>query len=484
MLPDEASRFNEPRTAAADEPGNAAHASAEVPAGAGPAKSIEVRTYRFGLEQAIRWALKNNLSLLNARDQVTRAAFNVHAAAAAFEVKVVPRADAAISGGSADTDTSRGFGLGLSKKAPWGTQLGVSADTAKTGDSHTTTVAFDLTQPLLRGLGREYNEDGLLDARFALLNSQRSFIQYQESVIVSVVRAFYEIIRQREVLSLNEKSAERTRKHLRAARARERVGLASRIDVLRAQIQLRQAEDNLLSAREAYGDAVDNLKILLGFGPQDNVEIDADLSYEEYTIDSEQALLLAMSNRLDLARGRDEIEEVERNARIAKNNTLPQLDLVMGYQRYGTGQSFSDSSGLGESMWSIGLATSTDLLRTSERAAYEQAKLDEAAARRNYQLLKDTVAREVHSALRTLEKNRKRIDVQKTEIDHAKQKLKLAQMKFERGLADNFDLIDAEEEIIRAETNYISAVTDYIVSQVELKRTIGTLVDRPAGLLR
>ena len=51
-------------------------------------------------------------------------------------------------------------------------------------------------------------------------------------------------------------------------------------------------------------------------------------------------------------------------------------------------------------------------------------------------------------------------------------------------MADNFELIDAEEAIIRAETNYIHAVTDYIVSQVELKKTVGTLVERPMRLLR
>ena len=450
----------------------------------GPGNIIELRAYRFGLEQAIDWALKNNISLLNARDQVVRAGFSVYAAAAAFEVKIVPKADASVSGGSADTDTSRGFGLGMSKRLPWGTQVGVSTDTAKFGETHTTAVSFDLTQPLLRGLGRRYNEDSLLDSRFALLNSQRAFIQYQESLIVAVVRAFNDIVRQREVLALNEKSAQRTLKHLNAAKARERVGLTSRIDVLRAEIQLRQAEDNLLSAREAYGDAVDNLKLLLGFGTEDNIDIEADLSYEEYSVDPEYALMLAMGNRLDLARARNEIDEVARNLRIAKNNTLPQLDLVMGYQRFGTGPSLSDSSGLDETAWTIGLATSTDLLRTTERAAYEQSKLDQAAAGRNYQLLKDTVSREVKAALRNLEKNRKRIDVQNAEIGHANQKLKLAELKFERGLADNFELIDAEEAIIRAETNYIHAVTDYIVSQVELKKTVGTLVERPMRLLR
>jgi len=464
-------------------------ASVSAPSEGSPAKEsagkkIAARTYRFGLRQAIKWALAQNLSLMNSRDQVTRATFNIRTAAAEFEVKITPKADATFSGGSGGSSTSRAVGLDITKKTGIGTQLGISGDTSKVGGAHTTAVTLSLTQPLLRGLGRTVNEDSILDAKFNLLSNQRSFVEYQEDLVVSVARGFYEIIRQREMLALNEKSAQRTRQHLKAAQARERVGLASRIDVLRAEIQLRQAEDNLLAAQQAYGDAVDRFRILLGFGPQDDVQIDADLSYEEFAIDTEKAILIAMSNRLDLATSRDQIAQSKRNLKVARNNTLPQLDLVFGYQQFGSGASFSDSSDLTQSTWTVGLATSTDIRRTAERAAYEQAKLDLRAAERNYQLYKDTVVREVKDAIRNLEKNRKRIAIQKADVDHAHQKLKLARMKFDRGLADNFDLIDAEEEIIRAETNYISSVTDYIISQFDVKRTIGTLIERPAHLLR
>jgi len=463
---------------------DSASETAGAPPGKAGSKTVTMRAYRFGLQQAIEWALAHNLSLMTSRDQVARAGFNVRTAAAAFEVKITPRADASLSGGSGSSDTSRGAGIELSKKTLLGTQIGVSGDTDRSDDTHTTGLALSLTQPLLRGLGRTLNEESLLYAKFGLISIERSFVEYQENLVVSVVRGFYEIIRQREFLALNEKSAERTRRHVKAAVARERVGLASRIDVLRAKIQLRQAEDTLLSARRAYGNAIDSFRILLGFGPQDNVQIDADLSYEEFDIGEETATIMAINNRLDLARARDNITQARRDLRVARNNTLPQLDLVFGYQQYGSGNSFSDSSDMGESLWTIGLSTSTDIRRTAERARYEQAKLDLAAAGRNYELQEDTVVREVKDALRKLEMNRKRIAIQKADVEQARQKLKLAKMKFDRGLADNFDLIDAEEEVIRAETNQVSAVTDYIVSQVEVKKAIGTLIKRARHLLK
>jgi len=460
-------------------------APAAAPAAAEPGGTPEeAKTFRFGLEESISLALRNNLSLMNAADQVKRSEFNIRAAAAEFEVKVTPRASAGLSGGSGGTSTTTGGGLGVSKRTGIGTRGEIFGETTRTGDTNRTGTGIELTQPLLRGLGKTVNEDFLLDAKFGALSSERSYAMFQEGIVVSVVRAFYEIVRQREILALNDKSARRTQGHLEAARAREKVGLASRIDVLRAEIQLRQAQDNLLAAQEASGDAVDRFRILLGFGPQDNVEIDSDLTYNEFAVDAQGALDLALANRLDLVQARDEIGESERNLRVARNNTLPQLDLVVGYEQYGTGPGFSSSSRLNESTWSVALSTSTDLRRTAQRMYYEQAKLDVEARERNLKLLGDTVAREVNDALRRLERNSKRIDVQKAEMEHAQQKLRLARIKFDRGLGDNFDLMSAEEDVIRAETAWISAVTDYIVSQAEFKKAVGTLVERPSRLAK
>jgi outer membrane protein TolC len=444
-----------------------------------PSTPDAARTYRFGLNEAIEWALKHNLSLLNAGDAVAGSKFNITAAAAEFEIKVTPR----ISAAAGSTDRHE-IGVDLAKKLLYGTGLAASGDTTRTDDSQASSLRFSLSQPLLRRFGREYTEDALLDARFGTLAGERSYYEFQENIVVSVVQRFCEIIRQRELLELNRASAERTRQHLRAARAREKIGLASRIDVLRAEIQLRRAQNNYVGAQEAFGDAIDGFRVLLGFGPNDNIQIDTELDYEPMPVDPQAALTAAFTNRVDLAQACDNIDRIERKVRIARSNVMPELDLVLAYERSGSGDSFADSAALDNSTWSVGLATSADLRRTAEKARLEQVKLDLQTHRRSYRLLQDTIAREVNDAIRRLEKNRKRIDIQQTDTEHARQKLRLAQLKFDRGLADNFDLMEAEEDVIRAETSYISAVTDYIVSQAQLKRTLGTLIEKPPHLLR
>ena len=82
---------------------------------------------------------------------------------------------------------------------------------------------------------------------------------------------------------------------------------------------------------------------------------------------------------------------------------------------------------------------------------------------------------EVRAAARNVERIGKSIVLQERNIDFAEKQLRLATLRYQRGLASNFDIIDAENNLIQARSNYVSLVSDYHVAQIELKRVTGTL---------
>ena len=57
----------------------------------------------------------------------------------------------------------------------------------------------------------------------------------------------------------------------------------------------------------------------------------------------------------------------------------------------------------------------------------------------------------------------------------------MAQVKFKHGMANNFDLIEAEEQLRQAQTNMISVVIDYIVGSYSLRAAMGTLLEQEGG---
>jgi outer membrane protein TolC len=102
-------------------------------------------------------------------------------------------------------------------------------------------------------------------------------------------------------------------------------------------------------------------------------------------------------------------------------------------------------------------------------------QIELGARRRQLKLVEYNIVNEVRAAARNLERIGKSIVLQERNTDFAEKQLRLATLRYQRGLASNFDIIDAENNLIQARSNYVSLVSDYHVAQIELKRVTGTL---------
>jgi len=212
---------------------------------------------------------------------------------------------------------------------------------------------------------------------------------------------------------------------------------------------------------------------------EEEIEVEAPLEYSLVRLAEKEATRTALRNRVELDQAADTVREAKRLSRVSKENIWPRLDVVFNYSRFGSGDKFGESTRFDEDSWGVNLVTSTDLARTVERAAYDQSLLNVRSARRNNSLERDNVARQVKRDLRNLRRSEKTIEIKEEQIGQVKGQLELAQVKFRWGLANNFDLIQAETELRLAETSLLSAVLDYIVGSHRLRAALGTLLERP-----
>mgnify|MGYP002525982781 CR=1 FL=1 len=138
--------------------------------------------------------------------------------------------------------------------------------------------------------------------------------------------------------------------------------------------------------------------------------------------------------------------------------------------------------GLDDHVWNVNLVTSTDFARTAEKAVYDQSLLGIRAARRSLELQQDDIARQVKRNFRSLRRAEKRISIQEEQIADSKAQMRLAKVKFDHGLGNNFDLVEAESELRRAETKLLSAVVEYIVGSYRMRQSMGTLMQESGGI--
>ena len=431
------------------------------------------------LGEIIEIALERNRQVLSSVDSIVSSDLGLTAEKARFETRVAPLSDVGVVGGSGrDGELTYGLGLSVKRQLRHGTVLGLTPSLQTFGERKRSAVGIDITQPILRNFGTETNLDGISSASASLRRSQRVAYQTQVGTVLGTVNAVYRIMRQEELIRLNEASAKRLRAHLAAVKAKLSIGGASRIDLTRAELALSQAEDSLVSARQSRAQAIDALKLFLAFDLDSELSATAPMDYVSIDLDESLAVDLALDQRIELDQARDDIGESRRRVRLANKRILPALDLVASYTRFDDGRNLDDSLDLEGDVWSAGLRVTTDLSRTVEKTALARARLALAETERRVRETEDLVAEDARRALRGLVESEERIAIQRQRIEDAKRQLELARVKFRYGFADNFDLVDAETQMARAEIDLSLVTINHLTGTYQTSAALGILIPR------
>ncbi len=431
----------------------------------------------LSIEEAVKLALVNNLNLLSVVDQVSSAQISEGLARSQFGLKVTPFF---ARGFGSETTVDQRYGVDVSKLLPFGTTISanVASDMARTGIGNLTSsnVSFMLTQPLLRGFGPTSTQYNMTNARRGTESSNRNLDINRQRLVVAVVASYYNILRQKGLVEVAEGSMARSKELLRASEARLKVGLASKLDIFRAELQLSQAEEGVITRQEALELALDDFKFKLGLGPEEQVVLEmVEPEYQPVKLDMEELTRTALSRRVEVLEERDRIGDAQRGVSVSRQNLLPQLDLNVRYEQRGFGPSLGESFDFRDQGLNVFFSTSYQLDHSAERASNAQSQIALAAQRRSLRLVEYNVANEVRAAARNVERVAKSIVLQERNMDFAEKQRRLANLRYQRGLASNFDIIDAENNVINARGNYVSLLADYFVSLIELKRVTGTL---------
>lgn len=438
------------------------------------------------IDEAINLALQNNRNIVNSQYNAESQRYSIDAARALFDLKLIPAGSVSLNGGSNTYYNSdynyASAGLQIQKKLEYGTTVSIGPQIIHSSwDSnkeYTTDMGVTITQPLLRGMGTDITTDSVQSADAAYKTSLRNVYQTKVNTVLETISAFYDAVRQMEMLQLYEKMTERLKGHSEIARAKEKVGLSTPMDTYRAEIPLKEAEDAMIIASEAFQDARDRLKLILAL-PQ-NTELDLTvpevLDFQELSLND--AIEKALKKRIEIEQMNQDMAEAQRKAAIMKHNILPDLNLVLGYGRYGTSDTMGKSTGFDFNRYNVGLEAGTDIFRTAERAAYQQSLLSIKMLSMNIESKKEDIRREVRKQWLSLQEAARRMGIRKSQIKQGEEKIALAEVKFAHQMADNFDVIEAEKELQSARSNLLAAKIEYALGTYNMKAIMGLLIPR------
>jgi len=425
----------------------------------------------ISLKDAIKIALLQNRSLVREQLGLQSNTLLLKSQETDFDIKVLP---SSLLGYSSDSDDAWRVGATISKKTSSGITASVIPEISNGEEGSNTGVGLALNIPLLRGLGDEFTRDTIYSSQFALEQAKLEYYKQQKNIVLQTVTRVYAIIQTQQKLDFLDEHLQQLENHLALAQLKEKAGVITAIDLYRAEIRIQEVNDELTSTKEQYENNRDLLKQILALPMRGSLTVTAPINLKPLELVESNTIEIALENRIELEQNQLAIGEAKRRLIVAKNNLLPNLDLEIGYNKFGEQVLFD----LPEESWTVSLRSNTDIFRRVEKNEYQESNIQKRRAEINLEETKQNIIQEVRTELNQLNKQEKQISIRSEQARQAYGKLRLSESKFRHGLAGNFDLLESQSELQRAQTDLISDRIGYIVGTYRLRSAIGTLIER------
>ncbi len=328
---------------------------------------------------------------------------------------------------------------------------------------------FDARASLTQSL---FNFRSLERERAALENvkaAQFSYKDAREMVVLAVGNAYLQAIAASARVETSEaqvKSAEAL--HDKAA-DQLKAGLTPAIDALRSQVELQTRQQQLIVSRNEFAKQRLNIARIIGLPPGQEFVLTEKAPYQALAaLPLETYLQRAYASRADYQAAVAQVRSAELSRKAAAAGRYPSVDVAANFGDIGVNPAQSNGT------WQVnggvnipifaGNRVHGDLLQADAQLKQARSQLGDLRGRIDY---------EVRAALLDLNAAAEQVEVARSSVDLAEQALAQSQDRFTAGVADNLEVVQAQESVASAHESYIQSLYAHNLSKVELAHAIG-----------
>jgi len=335
-------------------------------------------------------------------------------------------------------------------------------------------VALTVRQLVYNGGAVSSAMDAARSTRHAALLDLQSVVN---EVLLKVRTQFADVLLNRARIAVQEQNVALLEEQLATTRNRFEVGSVSQFEVLRSEVVLANAKPALIRARNAFRNAVEDLRATLGYQnelPSDVKKIPAfegELVFSPANYELESSLAAARSKRPELQRLEQLAKARESGVTAARAGYKPEVYLTGGYE--GRKSNFSNSVGDSLDGWTLGVEGSWAIFdgnRTRGKVAQARSQLRQAILGVSEQTLAIEV--EVRRALSALQEAAELAGAAGQVVGQAEEALRLADVRYGSGAATQLDVLEARVALTDARLNLVEANYRHTVALATVRKAI------------
>jgi len=297
----------------------------------------------------------------------------------------------------------------------------------------------------------------------------------RQDIILEAKNTYFQLLRTQKLHDIAKETVVQIRSQEEVANNFYQVGMSPLNELLQAQVELANAKQELIVARNNLQSAEANFNTLLRRPINAPVLINDILDYSPFKETLDYCLSTAKKDRLEIKIADLELEIAEKELQLAKKDYYPSIDLHGNYYKRGTEWDVDGGDGIYDpDGWEITAAATWNFWewgRTSYGVKEKLSRVSQADLQKNKRL--DNINLEVKNAyLRTQETEKAIVAVEKA-IEQARENFRINQERYKEQVATSTDVLDAQTLLSRTMTNYYNALYAFKLAKADLYRAMG-----------
>lgn len=417
----------------------------------GSAKDVKV----YSLQKAVAEALANNLSLQAKGEELVQARHRHEQARADFLPKL---------------SMSYGYSR-LSEQSTFRSTLGGGAEIAVSSQNNYQWKG-SLIQPVFTGFALLSSYEL---AKLGFEDSQAAVELEKLDLTLQVKEAYFNVLIAEKSIEVARRELESLESNLEVAQNFYDVGMIPVNDLLKAEVELADARQKLVKARNALEAAHAAFNVVLARPIGAPLRVKDILAYTLGKVDFEDCAAKALKNRPEVQILDISILKAEQQIRLARSENYPEVSLIYDYIKEGDGPDVAGGPFHDANRWQATAALEWTFWEWGKtRAKMKEKKSLRKELYKTKEALEEVIRLEVKRAFLELETATENIPTTQKAVTQAEENLRVNEERYKAQVTTMTEVLDAQTLLTRARVNYFQALYDQHLAQAKLERAIGS----------
>ena len=281
-----------------------------------------------------------------------------------------------------------------------------------------------------------------------------------------------------EEVNLRQESVLISLDRLERAEATYAFGSFSKVELLNAEVDLRNDSTDLIDSRLRYENSIKVLNNVIGIDPGTEYDVDRIVEYEEY-LDLGILLDEALQRNSNYLISRAQLTQSELDIKLARSNYFPSLDLQAGYAYNNSAFDANFLESQRNNGWNTGVTLSYNIFNGGQtRRAEQNAKIQMESSQVRIDQTENQLKTDILTSFNTFETNKDLLALNIRNLELAEANYSRSQEAYAVGEITGLQLREAQLNLLSSKFTVSQLSVQTKASEINLYYLSGTLVDR------